>query len=86
MLLVTPQRECRCTPYQIRNYMSRVSGPLLDRIDIQAMAQHAFSARSYTRILKVARTIADLAGEDRVRLEHVSEAIRYRSAERHFWR
>jgi len=52
----------------------------------QAMAQHAFSARSYTRILKVARTIADLAGEERVRLEHVSEAIQYRTAERHFWR
>jgi len=52
----------------------------------QAMAQHAFSARSYTRILKLARTIADLAGEDRLRLEHVSEAIQYRSTERHFWR
>ena len=151
-----PMRECRCTPVQIRNYMSRVSGPLLDRIDIhievprvpyrelrdrrpgagsaemreqvmaardrqlrrfaderiatnarmtnrhigrfcqldgdtealleQAMAQHAFSARSYTRILKMARTIADLAGADRLRLEHVSEAIQYRSTERHFWR
>jgi len=149
-------RECRCTVGQIRSYMSRVSGPLLDRIDIhievprvpyrelrdrrrgtasaemrqqvaaardrqrrrfagdrisanarmtnrhirkhcqldadtealleQAMAQHAFSARSYTRILKVARTIADLAGSDRLRLEHVSEAIQYRSTERHYWR
>jgi len=151
-----PQRECRCTFQQIRNYRSRVSGPLLDRIDIhievprvpyrelrdrrqgegsermraqviaarqrqqarfegtrtksnarmtnrqltkhcqldsatealleQAMAQHAFSARSYTRILKVARTIADLAGEESIRLEHVSEAIQYRTTERHFWR
>jgi magnesium chelatase family protein len=151
-----PARECRCSFVQIRNYMSRISGPLLDRIDIhievprvafrelrdrrpglgsqemraqvvaarerqtrrfgatrvstnarmtnrqinqfcqldadseamleQAMAQHAFSARSYTRILKLARTIADLAGEDRLRLEHVSEAIQYRSTERHFWR
>jgi len=150
------QRECRCTPIQIRNYMSRISGPLLDRIDIhievprvpyrelrdrrsgptsaemrqhvlaardrqrrrfaadrirtnarmtnrhitrhcaidpdtdalleQAMAQHAFSARSYTRILKLARTIADLAGADAIRLEHVAEAIQYRSTERHFWR
>jgi magnesium chelatase family protein len=52
----------------------------------QAMAQHAFSARSYTRILKVARTIADLAGADRVRLEHLSEAIQYRTTERHFWK
>jgi len=151
-----PTRECRCTPIQIRNYMSRISGPLLDRIDIhievprvpyrdlrdrrsgassaemrdqvlaarefqgrrftgdgvstnarmtnrqidehcqldadtealleQAMSQHAFSARSYTRILKMARTIADLAASDRLRLEHVSEAIQYRSTERHYWR
>ncbi|MBM4037026.1 MAG: YifB family Mg chelatase-like AAA ATPase [Planctomycetes bacterium] len=150
------QRDCRCTVMQIRNYMSRISGPLLDRIDIhievprvpyrdlrdrrsgpssaemreqvmaarerqrhrfagdristnarmtnrhinkhcqldadteslleQAMTQHAFSARSYTRILKMARTIADLAGEDRVRIEHVTEAIQYRSTERHYWR
>ena len=149
-------RECRCTVTQIRNYMSRISGPLLDRIDIhievprvpyrdlrdrrpgassaemrqqvvaarqrqqqrfagertntnarmtnrqihkhchldgesealleQAMGQHAFSARSYTRILKMARTIADLAAEDRVRLEHITEAIQYRSTERHYWR
>ena len=150
-----PKRECRCTPMQIRNYMSRVSGPLLDRIDIhvevprvpyrdlrdrregegsealraqvlaarerqrarfgdgttsnarmtnrqiqrhcrldddcetlleQAMSQHAFSARSYTRILKVTRTIADLAASPGVRPEHLSEAIQYRSTERHFWR
>ena len=151
-----PARECRCSFIQIRNYMSRISGPLLDRIDIhievprvayrelrdrrpglgskemrqqvvaarerqsrrfgatrvstnarmsnrqihqfceldadgeamldQVFVQHAFSARSYTRILKLARTIADLAGEDRMRLEHVSEAIQYRSTERHFWR
>jgi len=150
-----PKRDCRCTPHQIARYMSRVSGPLLDRIDIhvdvprvayrdlrdrrpgegstamreqvaaarevqrlrfgtdgtasnarmtnrqiqkhcgidveteslleRAMAQQAFSARSYTRILKVARTIADLAAADRIRLEHVAEAIQYRTAERQFW-
>jgi len=150
------QRDCRCTGMQIRSYMSRISGPLLDRIDIHievprvpyrdlrdrrpgsascemraqvaaarerqlarfggdristnarmtnrhitkhcqldadtesllemAMAKHAFSARSYTRILKVARTIADLAGDERIRTEHVTEAIQYRSTERHYWR
>ena len=52
----------------------------------QAMSQHAFSARSYTRILKMARTIADLAGSDALRLEHVTEAIQYRTTERQFWR
>ena len=151
-----PQRECRCSPVQIHHYMSRISGPLLDRIDIhievprvpyrelrdrragltseairaqvlaarepqrrrfansrisanarmtnrhitqhcqldgdcemlleQAMAQHAFSARSYTRILKLSRTIADLAGDERIHLEHITEAIQYRTTERHFWR
>jgi len=151
-----PTRECRCTPFQVSNYMSRIIGPLLDRIDIhievprvpyrdlrdrrsgassaemreqiraarefqrrrfagdristnarmtnrqidkhcqldadsealleQAMSQHAFSARSYTRILKMSRTIADLAGSDGLRIEHVSEAIQYRSTERHYWR
>jgi magnesium chelatase family protein len=151
-----PKRECLCSHAQIARYMSRVSGPLLDRIDIhvevprvayrdlrdrregdasarmreqviaagerqharfadsrtksnarmtnrqinkwcqldadteavieQAMTQHAFSARSYTRILKVARTIADLAGSDELHLEHVTEAIQYRSVERHHWR
>ena len=58
------------------------SEALLER----AMAQHPFSARSYTRILKLSRTIADLAASDPIRLEHISEAIQYRSAERHFWR
>jgi len=52
----------------------------------QAMDQHAFSARSYTRILRVARTIAGLADSDPIRLEHVAEAIQYRTTERYYWR
>jgi magnesium chelatase family protein len=147
-----PVKECHCTPQQIQKYRSRVSGPLLDRIDIhieipslkykdftdgepgepsnrikervnkaRQMQQKRFqgenihcnaamgqkqiklyckldkegkellklainelgiSARAYDRILKVARTIADLSGEDAVLAEHISEAIQYKSLDR----
>lgn len=147
-----PQHECRCTPPQIQRYRAKVSGPLLDRIDIQvevpavqykelsqetldedsaalrirvnrarevqlkrfagrkifcnaqmtsqdirrfcqpdqvgqqlletAMSRLGLSARAYTRILKVARTIADLAGEGQVGEGHVAEAIQYRALDR----
>lgn len=147
-----PQKECGCTPPQIQRYRSKVSGPLLDRIDIQvevpalryqelasrdagessakirqrvnaarviqlerfqkrglhANAQMAtkdikrfcvvkeggekllevainklgLSARAYSRILKVSRTIADLEGSEEIQPAHVSEAIQYRSLDR----
>jgi len=147
-----PKHECRCTPTQIQRYRSRISGPLLDRIDLhieapalsltelrsekpgeasaalrgrvntarqrqharfaatkitnnarmthaqirkhcaidstlgdllqQAMEQLSLSARAYDRILKVARTIADLAGADRIESPHLLEAIQYRSLDR----
>jgi magnesium chelatase family protein len=147
-----PQRTCSCTIQQVQRYRSRVSGPLLDRIDIhvevravpfrdlaarnteepsaalrarvggarqrqlarfagrplfcnaqmssrdlasycavdpgaerllqQAMERLALSARAYTRILKVARTIADLDGSDAIRAAHIAEAIQYRSLDR----
>lgn len=147
-----PRRECRCTPTQIQRYRARISGPLLDRIDIHieapalgvqelrtsspgetsaairgrveaaraaqrqrfgssritcnarmthsqlrqhctidramgdtlqhAMEQLALSARAYDRILKVSRTIADLAGRERIEATHLLEAIQYRSLDR----
>jgi magnesium chelatase family protein len=146
------RHECRCSPTQIQRYRARISGPLLDRIDIhieapavtiselrnaapgedsaalsarvqtarnrqlvrykgtrtaanarmthpqirehipldstlgdllqQAMEQLSLSARAYDRILKVARTIADLAASERVEAPHLLEAIQYRSLDR----
>ena len=143
--------KCRCTPDQVARYRGKISGPLLDRIDIQievpavpqedllkqvdgessaaiqlrveaarqhqlarqgkpnaqlsvteieahcapdaqgeALLRHAItrlnlSARAYHRILKVARTIADLADSERILSDHVSEAIQYRSLDRQIW-
>ncbi len=146
------RRECRCSPTQIQRYRARISGPLLDRIDIhvdapalslaelrsaqpgedsrairsrvesararqheryrgtkttanarmthaqiarhcavdaslgdllqRAMEQLNLSARAYDRVLKVARTIADLAQSERIESVHLLEAIQYRSLDR----
>jgi magnesium chelatase family protein len=161
-------RECMCTPPMIQRYVSKVSGPLLDRIDIhievpavqykelrggaaaegseqirervlaarerqharfaqagertkgsakaasrqifansqmntqqirafcelssdaerlleRAMQQQGLSARAHDRILKVARTIADLGGERDIAVKHIAEAIQYRTLDRSYW-
>ncbi|MFI3316896.1 MAG: YifB family Mg chelatase-like AAA ATPase [Rikenellaceae bacterium] len=151
-----PTRECSCSPGSVHRYMNRISGPLLDRIDLHievtpvaitdmtrerveessqtirerviraratqskrfaaiegvytnsmmnskmlreycpldeparrmlemAMERLNLSARAYDRIIKVARTIADLAGVENIATAHISEAISYRSLDREQW-
>lgn len=152
-----PEKDCVCGPGVVKKYLAKVSGPLLDRIDLHvevtpvsyddlsnfeyksessatireriikarelqalrfkgqenmycnaqmsgsmvrnvctlnqagnlllktAMEKLQLSARAYDRILKVARTIADLAGSEEIKIEHLAEAIHYRSLDREGW-
>lgn len=151
-----PERQCTCPPGAVQKYLNKVSGPLLDRIDLHvevtpvafselsalrkgetsavirervlkareiqaerysqhpgvysnaqisskmlrevcaintaghnllktAMERLNLSARAYDRILKVSRTIADLAGSTDIKIEHLAEAIQYRSLDREGW-
>jgi magnesium chelatase family protein len=150
------RRECRCAPAQVQKYRNRLSGPLMDRIDLhievpamelkdltgtaleessasirervtrarfvqlkrfsdeakvtcnarmtprllrkycvldsesmellkQAVTNMNLSARAYDRILKVARTIADLAGTRKIEVDHLAESIQYRALDRSLW-
>lgn len=151
-----PEKECTCPPGTVQKYLSKISGPLLDRIDLhvevtpvnfselssdrlaekselirdrvihareiqterfgnkpdlhanaqmspqmvrdickinaagqtllkKAMEKLGLSARAYDRILKVSRTIADLSGSEEIKLEHLAEAIHFRSLDREGW-
>jgi magnesium chelatase family protein len=152
-----PQKECTCGPNNVKRYLSKISGPLLDRIDLHvevtpvsydelsrrerpsetsedirkrvirareiqterfknnpgihanahmpshlvrqfcqidetsraqlkaAMERFKLSARAYDRIIKVARTVADLRDSLEIKAEHLSEAIHYRSLDREGW-
>lgn len=151
-----PEKPCSCAPGAVRKYLSKISGPLLDRIDLHvevtpvpfselstlrtgetssiirervikareiqagryknhqgiycnaqmnskllkevcsinangqsllktAMNKLNLSARAYDRILKVSRTIADLAGSDTIQSDHLAEAITYRNLDREGW-
>jgi len=150
-----PTKECSCQPFAINRYFSRISGPLLDRIDMHievipvplseingdkveessaeirkrvvaareiqlrrfkgtgiysnammnsamlrsfcplsnevrlllenAMQRLSLSARAYDRIIKVARTIADLANSENIEVTHIAEAINYRTLDRDSW-
>jgi magnesium chelatase family protein len=151
-----PEKECICPPGMVQKYLSKISGPLLDRIDLhvevtpvnfnelasdrlaeksenirdrvikardvqiarfgdkpdlhsnaqmspkmvrelckiseagqsllkKAMEKLGLSARAYDRILKVSRTIADLAGSEDIKIEHLAEAIQFRSLDREGW-
>jgi magnesium chelatase family protein len=154
--LTDPKRACRCTPIQVDRYLSKVSGPLLDRIDIhlevpaieweelrgqapgrdsqsmrqevekaqetqrrrfsggacrtngrmssrqirehcqldkqaesilkQAVEELGLSIRAHDRVLRVARTIADLAGSESIEVVHLAEAIQYRRLDRKVWK
>jgi magnesium chelatase family protein len=150
-----PHRACRCNTTQITRYRGKISGPLLDRIDIHieipparyqelssdlpaensaqikervdkarviqrerfkdedifynaqmshkqvrkfctlgkeenellkmAMAELSFSARAYDKILKISRTVADLAGTGQIKTGHLCEAVQYRSLDKNFF-
>ncbi len=150
-----PKKQCKCAPIAIEKYMGRISGPLLDRIDLhievppvpfedlskpgdgtnsttmrsqvfaaraiqstrfgtkasglngrmtsrqirehcildadgqatlkEAMESLGLSARAHDRILRVARTIADLSASDRITQDHVAEAIGFRALDRKLW-
>ena len=81
--LTDPAHECSCSPIAIKQYCRLDEDG--ERILKRSMEAFGFSARAYHRILKVARTIADLDGEDDILARHISEAVQYRTLDRNLW-
>ena len=75
--------NAQLTPKQVRHHC-RIDDASRARLE-EAVRRMGLSARAYTRVLKVARTIADLAGRPRILQEDVSEALRYRALDRAYW-
>ena len=65
----------------MQKYLNKISGPLLDRIDLHVEVTPA-PFRELSRIPNISRTIADLAGSDDIQIEHLAEAIQYRSLDK----
>lgn len=68
------RHACTCVASAVSRYQRRISGPLLET----AVSQMELSARAYHRVLKLARTIADLAGDERIATAHLAKALQYR--------
>jgi magnesium chelatase family protein len=75
--------NAQMTPRQIRTFCEL--SPDCERLLERAMTQQGLTARAHDRILKLARTVADLEGEQGIHPKHIAEAIQYRSLDRTFW-
>ena len=80
-------KDIHCNAQMTERMIHRYAEPDAESRELLRMAMErlSLSARAYTRILKVARTIADLAGSDQVSSEHLAEAIGYRNLDRGNW-